>query len=170
MLFLDLVCFLFPPFAWYRAICHSQMYISNICKLNYYRFVQCDKPQPYSSKSQYIGAMHTKCKELWSQGQLTWQHSWARICVIHLQAPIAMVGKYFEFGSQNSKISAGSPFSLSVSHLICMEFSFYWSLEITDVQDLSVTYSMEVRFFVPTNRFTMMMQFFGWPIMLRIIY
>ncbi len=150
--------------------CHSQMYISNICKLNYYQFVQCDKPQLYSSKSRYIGAMHTKCKELWSQGQLTWQHSWARICVIHLQAPIATVGKYFEYGCQNSKISAGSP-SLALSLIFsCMEFSFYGSLEITDVQDLRVTYSMEVRFFVPTNHFTMMMQFFDWPVMLRIIY
>jgi hypothetical protein len=43
-------------------------------------------------------------------------------------------------------------------------------LEITDVQVVSVTYSMEVRFFVPTNHFTMMMQFFDWPVMLRIIY
>ncbi len=61
--------------------------------------------------------------------------------------------------------------SLSLSLIFsCMEFSFYWSLEITDIQDLSVTYSMEVRFFVPTNHFTMMMQFFDWPVMLRIIY
>jgi hypothetical protein len=81
-----------------------------------------------------------------------------------------MVGEYFEFGCQNSKISAGSPFYLSVSHLFLHGVLILLILEITDVQVVSVTYSMEVRFFVPTNHFTMMMQFFDWPVMLRIIY